>query len=77
MTELIETRHFRWHDTSRGTRWVTSGTCTVRCVLQRGVYYADVHTLNASYLGVGSTPDEAFADWARKHGGNVRVVSAP
>lgn len=49
-------------------RWAKFDNVQVRCQSQRGKFYASMDTLYASSIGVGDTPDAAFADWARQHG---------
>ena len=49
-------------------RWATRSEVTVECVEQRGKFYASMHTLNASPVGIGNTPDEAFEAWGKCYG---------
>lgn len=79
MPEVVEYRNFRWADVSRGKRWMASGCVRVRCVIERGAYYAEVPSLNASTIGVGPTPDAAFDDYLARafRGCTVRVVPTP
>lgn len=58
----IETRQYAL--TSGYGSFARTAVYAVECVEERGKFYASMNTLNASPMGVGDTPDEAFAMWA-------------
>lgn len=70
------TRVYQWNVGGEGRRWERWECVTVQCIEQRGLYYADVNTLNAGSIGVGPTEDAAFKDWARKCNAKA-VVQSP
>ena len=46
----------------------------VQCQEQRGKFYVSMQTLNASHIGIGLSPAEAAADYAKKCGATSHLL---
>lgn len=66
-----ENREYLW--TEGYGRFARRSVVTVECVEQRGKFYASMATLNASAIGVGDTPNEAFVAWAKRCNAEPKV----
>ena len=56
--------------------WTKRVEVVAICQEERGKFYVEVPSLNFSGIGVGDTPDSAFADWERAYyyGGNWHTI---